>query len=158
MLADAIDSALLRSKPPSGVALSGRQFPSVVLNITIIIFQNESCEPPAQRPTKRLSPPGYKSHRCFLKEEHATSQQSKQCERHFIRHIGRRSRSSFQADKSAQILELLKAALVLSNRISGKKRKSAKQRCRKLTYGLARLTSLRGPPEKYSGCRVRTSG
>ena len=39
-------------------------------------------------------------------------------------------------------------------------RKSAKQRCRKLAYGqrLARPTSLRGPPEKYSGCMVQSSG
>ena len=40
------------------------------------------------------------------------------------------------------------------------KRKSAKQRCRKLACGqrLARPTSLRGPPEKYSGRMVRSSG
>ena len=40
------------------------------------------------------------------------------------------------------------------------KRKSAKQSCRKLACGqrLARPTSLRGPPEKYSGRMVRSSG
>ena len=40
------------------------------------------------------------------------------------------------------------------------KRKSAKQRCRKLTYDqrLARPTPLRGVPEKYSGRMMRSSG
>ena len=36
MLAGAVDSALLRSKPPSGVALSGRQSPSKSLEHPVL--------------------------------------------------------------------------------------------------------------------------
>ena len=67
-------SALLRSKPLSGVALSGRQSPSKSLEHPVsniyyyILYSGMShmSRLEAQRPTKRLSPPGHKSHHCFL--------------------------------------------------------------------------------------------
>ena len=65
MLAGAMDSALLRSKPPSGVALSGRQSPSKSLEHPVLISYYY-CVPgchmsrlETQRPTKRLSPHGH---------------------------------------------------------------------------------------------------